>query len=196
MLEQRYNLAVVLASSLYTFMLVRWHHKRFISTNIAFLFARKSPFTPDLTYPFVGGFALSRPNAPGEISISGPSPEELQVYLHPDLRVKLPQEPPKYTRAYDIYSFGLLLMEIGFWNTLSLITSRKGKSSKLEPRVFREEAVGECKARLGCWMGERYRDVTLRCLNIGNEAEGGIGEGLNDFYWKVVIELIECAPSH
>jgi hypothetical protein len=199
-LEQRYHLAAVLASSLYTFMLARWHHKRFVSSNIAFLFPSESISTPDLSHPFVGGFALSRPDGEGEISIVGSTPEELDIYLHPDLRgIRPPQKLPNYIRAYDIYSFGILLVEIGFWNTLPSIAPSRGKSAtpveRLGPQDFREKIVKESRARLGCWMGERYRAVTLRCLNVCNEAEGGIGEELGEFYWGVVLPLIECAQS-
>jgi hypothetical protein len=198
-LEQRYHLAAVLASSLYTFMLARWHHKRFVSSNIAFLFPSESISTPNLSHPFVGGFALSRPDGKGEISIVGSTPGELNIYLHPNLRVRPPQKLPNYIRAYDIYSFGILLVEIGFWNTLSSIAPSRGKSAtpveQLEPQHFKEKIVKESRARLGCWMGERYRAVTLRCLNVCNEAEGGIGEELSEFYWGVVLPLIECAQS-
>jgi hypothetical protein len=195
-LEQRYNLAAVLASSLYTFMLARWHHKRFLSSNIAFLFS-ESTTTPDLSHPFVGGFALSRLNAQGEVSINGPTREEMDVYLHPELRVQSPQVLPRFIRAYDIYSFGIVLVEIGFWNSLSSISPRRGKSREVEPGAFRDVIVKECRDRLGCWMGKRYRDVTLRCLNVGIEAEGGVGlrEDLDRFYWDVVLELIKCVPS-
>src|SRR5271155_4388265 len=54
----------------------------------------------------------------------------------------------------------------------------------------------KCKTHLGCWMGERYCDATLRCLNAERVKDGGVGEDLNDFYWQAVLELIKCVPVY
>jgi hypothetical protein len=94
----------------------------------------------------------------------------------------------------DLYAFGLLLLEIGFWNTLSRLSATpKAKGAKLSPSAQSGSLVSKCKTDLACWMGEQYRDITLRCLNAENEDEGGVGGSLNEFYWSVVWGLMSCA---
>jgi hypothetical protein len=80
------------------------------------------PFGIPLSLPqYIGGFVVSRPDTPTEIFLPGVPDKEAELYLHPGLRVQAPQKPPKLKTAFDIYSFGLLLAEIGFWNTLLLL---------------------------------------------------------------------------
>ncbi len=64
-LYQRLHLASALSSTLYTFLLARWHYKRFISDSIVFLYELSyiGPL-PDLVRPYVAGFGLSRPEDP------------------------------------------------------------------------------------------------------------------------------------
>ena len=196
-LERRYELAAILASSLYTFMLGRWHHKRFNSHNIFFLPLLNSPHSSalDVSNPYVGGYAFSRLDKPQEISLIGPSKDDVELYLHPDAQksnssLKSPEKPrERFRRAFDVYSFGILLAEIGFWTTLHKIAGR----TTAKPSEVRERLVKECKSKLACWMGERYRDVTLLCLNV--ELENGLGQSFNDFYLEVVLEVTKCVPS-
>jgi hypothetical protein len=54
----------------------------------------------------------------------------------------------------------------------------------------------KCKTDLGCWMGERYCDATLRCLNAERVKDDEVGEDLNDFYWQAVPELIKRIPVY
>jgi hypothetical protein len=199
-LEHRYELAAILASSLYTFMLGRWHHKRFNSHSIFFLpfLNGDHDFGPDISNPYVGGYAISRLDKPQEISLIGPSANDVELYLHPDAQksdLRSPDEPrERFRRSFDVYSFGILLAEIGFWTTLYNLAGRtKDKSKKVSPPEVRERLIQECESKLACWMGERYRDATLLCLNV--ELENGLGQSLNDFYLEVVLEVTKCVPS-
>lgn len=209
-LESRYELAAILASSLYTFMLGRWHHKRFNSHSIFFLpsmsqmlmdqtLMSQTP-APDISAPYVGGYALSRIDDPKEISLVGPLSKELELYVHPDVARDTEvsshdaQTRERFRRAFDVYSFGILLAEIGFWNTLTNVAGRGGDRSRISSaKQLRSRLVAECESKLGCWMGERYRDVTLQCLNV--ELDNGIGGTLNDFYLDVVLEVTKCVPT-
>jgi hypothetical protein len=191
-LSQRFALASSLATSLYTFMLARWHHKMFNSLNIYFLFPKTDDKLPDLMNPLVGGFNVSRPSAVREISISSAHTALSETYLHPQLRVP-PNERPKYVGKYEIYAFGLLLAEIGFWQPIAKIAAanppRQGGHSA---EGLKRSAVEKTSSDLACWMGEQYRDVTRRCLEIDDTQDKRIGDGLADFYWNVVLELVRC----
>lgn len=195
-LSERFNLAALMASSLYTFRLTRWYHKRFNSTHVTFMYANdtnQGPRLPDLSNPYVGGFVVSRPDDPAGISLQvNPTNAELGIYFHPSCRVAPPAQVPPFRTAFDIYSFGLMLAEIGFWNTMHKIVPQY---KKITPEEFREAVITKCTNDLACWMGNRYREVTLRCLRAEQIDAGGVGEELNNFYWDVVLELIKCVPE-
>ncbi|KKY15326.1 hypothetical protein UCRPC4_g06383 [Phaeomoniella chlamydospora] len=144
-LEQRFKLAADLASTFYTFMLTRWHHKRYHSSNIFLLIpcnANPQKAAPDISRPFVGGFVVSRPNAPLEHTFPGYLTSDAEIYLHPSLRVTPPKSAPKFTTAFDVYGFGLLLAEIGFWNTLHRIIQGKHANRSPQTSVERVEFAG------------------------------------------------------
>ncbi|RYP80977.1 hypothetical protein DL769_002194 [Monosporascus sp. CRB-8-3] len=190
-LSQRFAIASSLASSLYTFMLARWHHKRFNSQSILFASPIGSHL-PDLTKPLVCGYSVSRPSNPEQISLLGPSDEEQDLYLHPDLRQNA-NTRPKYQREHEIYAFGLLLVEIGFWNTLARIaTTKDQKAASRSGGDLRGFLINKCTTEMACWMGSRFRDVTLRCLKVGHSSKQGCSSDTNDFYWDVVLELVQC----
>ncbi|RYP39206.1 hypothetical protein DL767_002314 [Monosporascus sp. MG133] len=191
-LSQRFTLASSLATSLYTFMLARWHHKMFNSLNIYFFATKTEDKLPNLNNPLVGGYTVSRPSAAGEISISGTHTTLSETYLHPQLRVPLRQRP-KYVSKYEIYALGLLLAEIGFWQPISKIAAANlplhgGHTAEGLKRAVVDKTCSD----LACRMGEKYRDVTRRCLEIDDTLDRRIGDGLADFYWNVVLELVRC----
>jgi len=79
---------------------------------------------------------VSRLDTPTEISLPGVPDKEAELYLHPGLRARAPQKPPKFKTAFEISSFGLLLAEIGFWNTLlwlweDSVTSKRPRMKEL-----------------------------------------------------------------
>lgn len=69
----------------------------------------------------------------------------------------------------------------------------KDKSKTVPVSELRERVVRECRSKLTCWMGERYLDVMLMCLNL--ELEDGIGQSLNGFYLEVVLTVTQCVPA-
>lgn len=213
-LNQRFELATTLVMGFYTFLLTRWHHERFSSLHIAFLVndattsSTSTQHIPlDLGAPIIGGFAISRPDSTTELSISAPVEDFEAVYLHPDVRQRLKSRPAgsnantdpqeRYQRVHDIYALGLLLVEIGFWRPLGRVAESgsggKVKASNLSAKEFKDAIVKKCRSDLAFWMGETYKDVTLRCLLAGEEggvqAADGTG-GLNNFYWDVGISLM------
>jgi len=194
-LSQRFTLAATLASSLYTFILARWHHKMFNSLNIVFMFptAGAGVSLPDLSRPLVCGYSLSRPSAPEEISICGMQTPVSETYRHPRLRVPA-HEQPRYEIKYDIYSFGLLLAEIGFWQSIAKIgAANSPRHGGVSAEGFKAGVTNKCASDLACWMGERYRDITIRCLQVGDPDAFNSVEDLTGFYWNVVLELVRCA---
>ena len=195
--ERKYELAAILASTLYTFMLTRWHHQRYHSSSIYFSYSQDASVqknAADLSKPFIGGFSVSRLDALNEDTFEGVMTAESEVYPHPDMRLATPGERPKFRKSFEIYSFGILLAEIGFWNVLPRIALGKRKSTQVSPAELRNLLIEKYQTDLACGMGERYRDKTLRCLRAAHTQDGGLEEDLNDFYWRVVLELMKCTP--
>ncbi|KAF3934661.1 hypothetical protein ABW20_dc0103615 [Dactylellina cionopaga] len=221
-LNSRYALAITIASSFYSFMFTRWHHERFSSLKVFFLLPQQkisagiSHAQPDISSPIIGGFDISRPDSTTEVSIQGSSiPEDAELlYLHPVLRKAFKNNddmntnpshaipPPRYQRVYDVYSFGIFLVEVGFWNIISNIVKRSqstGSKASLSPDEFKDAIIQKCENDLACWMGEAYRDITLACLRAEDTGTGASdqqdAQELNDFYWNVVVNLLQI-PSN
>ncbi|KAH7309908.1 hypothetical protein B0I35DRAFT_440806 [Stachybotrys elegans] len=183
-LEQRHQLARSLASALYSFGLVRWFHKDFNSHNVAFF---PAPLTGavSIEQPFVVGLSFSRPDSTQEKSLNKDL-DELEVYLHPDLRVKQGAARPQYKRAYDIYSLGLVLYEIGVWKPIVKAIGTSGAT--MNPETFKKTVVDRCTKDLGFFAGSKYRDITLYCLTCGDD-KSNQASSLDRLYWEVVLEL-------
>ncbi|KAF5977929.1 hypothetical protein FCOIX_6261 [Fusarium coicis] len=203
-LNQRLQLASNLVMGFYTFLLTRWHHERFNSLHIAFLIdeAGTNSKILDLSQPIIGGFAISRPDSPTELSISASVEDAEVVYLHPDIRKRLKSgakqtgNEQRFQRFHDIYAVGLLLAEIGYWRPIAKVAESGAKGSKadsMSPEQLKEAVIKKSKSDLAFFAGETYRDITLRCLLAGEP--GGVqaendAAGLNNLYWDVGINLM------
>jgi len=74
-----------------------------------------------LTYfesPYLVGFEYSRNASPTEISEKMPSSPEEAIYLHPET---INDNRPPFRKKFDLYTLGLLLLEIGTWKPLKLM---------------------------------------------------------------------------
>lgn len=182
-LDKRIRLAQQLATSIYSFSLVRWFHKDFNSRNIVFFRSASLPGKVTLESPFIVGFSISRPDAENEKSLNKDT-NALAIYLHPDLRVDNPSQRAPYHRKYDIYSLGLVLFEIGFWKSLDNLCD-----TALDPDRFKQSVIDRCTKHLGFYTGPRYRDVVLHCLKCADDGTDSIASHLDTLYWSVVIEI-------
>ena len=115
-----------------------------------------------------------------------------ETYRHPRLRIPA-HEQPRYEIKYDIYSFGLLLAEIGFWLSIAKIGAANSPRHGGVSESFKLGVTNKCASDLACWMGEPYRDITIRCLQVGDPDASSSVEDLTGIYWNVVLELVRCA---
>ena len=114
----------------------------------------------DITSPYLAGFDSSRPDHIEEMSTAPRNLQGEEIYRHPD---SLGQQRLKYRKGFDIYSLGLLLLEIGLWKSLE--TFHRGKYSKYSPAAFREKIVMALVPLLGAKTGRRYMEVVGKCLS-------------------------------
>ncbi len=154
--------------------------------------AKQKYKTSKLGTPFLTGFGQARQETPDTYSSLRTNLDwEQDLYSHPS---RQGQPTARYTMAHDIYSIGVILLEIGLWRSFIKWNDIKeefsidehvlqdGKTIVRRMKERRPRAGEDLKKlyqsiaeqELPCVMGESFCKVVLRCLNI---VEEGLGEG-------------------
>ncbi|OAF58896.1 hypothetical protein VC83_06172 [Pseudogymnoascus destructans] len=214
-ITDRVDLAKALANCILYLHSVNWLHKGLRSDNIIF-FPRtgrgvQQNRTADLDYsePYLSGFDFARPARPGEFTEQPADDVEFGIYRHPST-LNMGPERPAYRKSFDIYSFGVILVELAYWSSIDRVMARlhteslqHSRSSIAGGEVFDlERARGHPKlvetirakllddssvSELGARMGGVYKEVARRCLRGGKEL--GIEEGEDETGGEVAATL-------
>lgn len=191
-----------------------WLHKRFSSSKVYFL---STPSTStgssikSLPVPYVTGFAFARPHSDAyeSISLDAVSRKDVNdasglgdfLYAHPSL---VGPRAPDYSRAFDIFSLGLVLLEIGLWTRLeallpsgSRLRDIMTKAAKVGMDKELEALQGEIFARvsqLTIFVGDVFEEAVTWCLRgLFRQREGVESMDIGvEFYWRVVKKLEQC----
>ena len=206
-LGARFEMAQKLALAMHHLHCVGWLHKSFRSDNIIFFddiatkqTSTKLGTTPHIPAMHLVGWDLSRPDSPSEFSesLSNSLPgfqsrmKNTKLYSHPDIH-STSSTKVRYRAQFDIYSLGLVLLEIGHWRTLDMI--RKKCTSDED---FREKLKHEWCDKLQSRMGTVYWRATQRCLlddfDVNTSKEGATSDfALQEAFQKqIVSKLEEC----
>jgi hypothetical protein len=178
-----------------------WLHKGIRSDNI--LFFAEDISDVNLCEPYIGGFEYSRTFAVKRLTQNVGDDKFENLYRHPDHQ-GLPLTKNDSTDANfegrrpfsyeaDLYSFGVLMMEIGLWSTASQVFERSVADKAHEGKGFREvflDTIPGIKVR----MGDAFAEATSLCLKSGL-CVGGTGqpETIQEaFYFSVVRALNRC----
>ena len=206
-LGERVKLAQDLAYSVAELLGASILHKSLHSGNILFFPAR---FTKaiSIAQPFLGGFEVSRPDQQGQLSldVNGGS---FDAYRHPELRDPSNelQGRPESERKHDIYSLGLILLEIGIWKRLDTLQRVKATPTENAKRFLNfarrylphQMGVEYCEAVVECLDTERlrlskmHRDpsrANMRRDERDDDERGGVS--LELFIEKVIHRLETC----
>ena len=192
-LEEKYCLAITLAEGLLSLINVKWVHESLDSSNIMFFHEKGSARPIDFAKPLMIGFGVARPVEPGEKTIDTRSLDSpLSLWQHPQLR-RGPHH--RYEPRHDIYSLGMILCEIGFWQDLNYF----GKENETA-FDFHQRVVNACYTKLAHFVGETYRDVVLACINdydlwTKNERGEGAPSLHESFCWDILRPLRSCQPK-
>jgi hypothetical protein len=170
-LGSRFSLAHTLAIAIWSFHSLDWLHKTICPTNILFFDSdtpeSKSTSTPSLRSPYLTGFTSSRPSLAHSQTAPSRGLASSDLYRHPN-SLGVFRQP--YDKTFDIYSLGLVLLEIGLWKSLSAF-----HKPKYTPVTFREKVVDAVLVPgLGSKTGLVYQKIVETCLNAGgNEGKEG-----------------------
>lgn len=145
-----------------------------------------STFPVSIGQPFLTGFIHSRLDT-GATNLEGDHAPEDCIYQHPE-RWGIRAEH-KYSMLHDVYSLGVVLLEIGLWKTFvkwdrgslkrnvswkgieDLCTVAKMKEEGT-PKELQKRLIDKARKLLPSRMGQRYTDVVMACLS------GSINDGI------------------
>lgn len=187
-LDERFRLSVSLARSIVFLHSSRIVHKSISPENIIVL-CQPSSTSNTLGNTFLVGFERFR-FADGRTYMSGDSLWQKNLYRHPGRQGLHPEE--FYLMQHDIYSLGVVLLEIGLWS--SFVTYSEDQNalgpgpelliSHLIATDDQRKAAAEIKtvlvelarSRLPELMGRIYTDIVVTCLTCLDKDNKGFGD--------------------
>jgi hypothetical protein len=170
-LSTRMSLCAVLARCVHSLHAVNWLHKALHPHNVIYYSDQ-----PDLSAPFVSGFELSRPSIMDEMTEKPRFDPSKDIYRHPNAQSC--RTDGNFRKSYDIYSLGIILIEVALWTSIEDIVGLENLS-KTKPSVIqgmRSYLLGEpgqstyaklgaqCLPHVACACGDEVRNVVDRCL--------------------------------
>jgi hypothetical protein len=176
-----------------------WLHKGLSSH--ATVFFRKESGLVDLGSPFLSGFDYSRPAMHAMLTEKPPFHPKTEFYRHPNANVVA----SNYRREWDIYSLGIVLVEIAHWAPIHRILgySNPDEVDRHEIRGIRERLLSQESEGLPwestCFKG-RYAEITKACLGGAeafgvhegdDEREPVVSETLQASFYSIVIKGLE-----
>lgn len=191
-LEVRLGLASSLAESLAAFHDVDWYHKDLTSHSVLFLPSHATT-SQWMSEPYLIGFQYSR--GASEDFSEGPLQDRNHRRYHEPRYLSMENRQFKDFRPeYDYYSLGILLVEIGFWDTIDIIMRDYADKDNY---AFSQAVVKDQLSQLRFIAGTRYAAAVQRCLTgffDNGRLMKGEGVSLNAqtnllFKEKVVVPL-------
>ena len=195
-LAQRISLSWKLASSLSCLHTANWLHKGIHSGNVIFT-CEEERF--DLERPILSGFEYSSPPS-DKIAAFRTHNARWDTYRWPSLQNEAPRAGV-FRKKHDVYSLGLVLLEIAHWKPLCelMCLKRLPVPSNQNARV-RGWLLGEEKFppfvnenplhELRNIAGDKYEEVTKRCLD-GSDYDSEDGIAFHAAFNELVIEKVK-----
>ena len=183
-LSQRISIAWKLASSLSYLHTTDWLHKGVHSGNVLF---QCNGDKIELEKPIMSGFEYSRPRSTKTTSRS--LNPRWDIYRWPTIQNDVPKEGTS-RKTYDIYSFGLLLLEIAHWQPLHKLLCLKKwpapstQDCRIRGWLLNEEPLPPFGkenplTELRNIAGDRYWKTAMHCLVAHGEGGMRVAEGVS-----------------
>ncbi|KAG4434207.1 hypothetical protein IFR05_010308 [Cadophora sp. M221] len=192
-LEVRFRLARSLSIALYQLQCAGWVHRKISSYNVIF-FRDRSTNELNLDQPFLVGWQYSRPDDQRRIFPSERGNEgvgDLDMYVH---RLRLTTgghgRYPRFRKSFDIYSLGIILIEIAFWEPIIALTDEEERrmmelkdstiSSGFRAEEWWQSILKTAEEEIAPEMGAAYQEAVLFCLLGGQVASKVDSSRYND----------------
>ncbi|KAK0301692.1 hypothetical protein LTR01_009211 [Friedmanniomyces endolithicus] len=177
-LSARIALCVVLARCIHSFHALNWLHKALRPENILFFSSTESA---NVSEPFLAGFELSRPSIMEQWSEKPGFDPSKDIYRHPNAQSS--QVIVKYRKSCDIYSLGVLMIEVALWKRFKDVV-RLEDFAETKPSTLREiqpwllrlplytgfsvipTEAGNCLQQVSSACGDSFRNIIERCLRM------------------------------
>ena len=200
-LEDRFRLAFNLASSLLHLHARGLLHRNINSRNVIFFTDEETDISSStkpwkkgiIRRPFLTSFDQCSEDVYGVLE----EPFVSNIYRHPQSERG---RRSTFRPQYDMYSLGLILLEIGLWMPISKLWKPRYTRTNFKSRlqtIYTRKLAGKC--------GSNYMKVVEFCLKAGDEdasSTGGLGKSAspksdvfsttNDLYWKAFKVLERC----
>ena len=175
-LSARIILAHAISRCLMFLHSVNWLHKGVRSRNVVFFIP--SGQKPEYSKPTIAGFEYARPDLPEEETEPPVQHSEHDVYRHPALLVS---NGLRSQKSHDIYSLGVVLVEIAHWQPIGSLMSIPQDSKKARSMVKKVRSSlldNAFLSALDANVGEAFTTAIRKCLIGGKEI--GIQEGADE----------------
>ena len=199
-LTDRVSLAHKISTCILYLHAVNWLHKGLRSDGVMFF---PDSTTSSISEPYITGYEFARPNKDGETTTTATEfTDYLMLYVHPNYQGV--EAKGTYSNIFDIYSFGIILLEIAYWKRIEQIVTIDTHSAKpAQLKAVRERLLQPNSSYLAFVkenLGDRYYTAVKSCIEgrsafgVGaGEVEGDIQTGakLQHGFTALVVDALE-----
>lgn len=185
-MNERVWISYTLARAINKWHIAGWVHQSISSHNVLFFF-EKDTHRVDYSQPFLHGFEFARPDSDPSIGRAADD-LEFNVYRHPERQGNLRKG---HRKKHDIYSLGVVLLEIGLWQLGTKLIS-DSRQQQPSARDRQAKLLRHCSERLPHFSGISFEAAVYACLSSNGESEWEDKDGCEFarlFQQKVVDEL-------
>jgi len=182
-LTDRINLMRLLSETVERVHAVDWLHKGLRSANILFFIKRgeaEHSVDVDFSDAYISGFHYSRPATNDDLTERPTDNAWADIYRHPTVQSTGNREDTtstreSYKKSFDLYSLGIVLLEIAYWKTIDQIlninldTARPKQTWPVMDRLLSREP--QHLRFVKSYLGNTVEEVVRSCL-VGPEAFG------------------------
>ncbi|KAH7303884.1 hypothetical protein BKA65DRAFT_225785 [Rhexocercosporidium sp. MPI-PUGE-AT-0058] len=194
-LTERLKLVQLLSKALLLLHLGSWLHKGIRSDNILFLSEDIS--SVDLGAAYIGGFEYSRLFEETRLTQNVGDDRFENLYRHPDHQ-GYPLDDSgdvggrrSFSYEADLYSLGVLLVEIGLWSPVIKLLGQYGQGGQDEVKEVRR-ALLDMIPSVRMNMGDTFANATSACLRSDfHTGEAGQPERIQEAYFLSVVRSLE-----
>ena len=197
-LTDRVSLAHKISTCVLYLHAVNWLHKGLRSDSVMFLSDDSS-----LDTPYVTGFEYARPDRDGETTMGGVEVNDhVMLYVHPNYQGS--DAKGTYRKTFDIYSLGIILLEIAYWKRIENILGidmndvTPAQLKGIRGRLL--QPGSEYLAHLKANLGDRYYTAVKSCIDgcpafgVGvdeSEVDVQTGAELQHSFTTLVVDTLD-----